>query len=46
MLEAYEREQNRWALIGSYAGDAKVRVPPFDAIEIELGGLWELEPMQ
>lgn len=41
-LEAYEREQNRWALIGSYAGEDTVRVPPFDAVEIALGGLWSL----
>ncbi|MDR2188366.1 MAG: Uma2 family endonuclease [Azonexus sp.] len=42
-LEAFEREQNRWALIGSYAGQDSVRVPPFDAVEIALNNLWSLD---
>jgi Uma2 family endonuclease len=44
-LEAYESTQGRWSLISSYADQAKVRVPPFDAIEIDLGTLWGLRPM-
>jgi Uma2 family endonuclease len=39
-VEAYEREPRHWALIGSHAGQTTVRIPPFDAVEIDLGGLW------
>jgi hypothetical protein len=27
-------------LLGRWRDEAKVRVEPFDAIELELGGLW------
>jgi Uma2 family endonuclease len=40
-LEVMSLEAGRWSEIGKYEGDAKVRVAPFDAIEIVLGDLWE-----
>ncbi len=40
-LETYELIGGRWTALGSYVGDAKVRAAPFDAIELELGVLWE-----
>lgn len=39
-LEAYRREGSRWLLLGSHADQDVVRVPPFDAIDLELGTLW------
>lgn len=30
----------RWMLVATHEGDARVRVQPFDAVEIELGALW------
>jgi len=39
-LEAYAREGTRWVLLGSHADQDVVRMPPFDAIELELGVLW------
>jgi hypothetical protein len=30
----------RRALLGTWLDEARVRVEPFDAIELELGGLW------
>jgi Uma2 family endonuclease len=41
-LEAYENNSGRWTLLGAWADDAKVRVPPFDAVEFSLSGLWGL----
>jgi Uma2 family endonuclease len=41
-LEAYENERGRWLVLGTYADQDKVRVPPFDAVEIDLGSLWGL----
>jgi len=29
-----------WLLIGTHAGNCRVRMPPFDAIELDLGELW------
>jgi hypothetical protein len=39
-LEAFELNEGRFAVIGSWADDAKVRIPPFDAIELDLSVLW------
>jgi Uma2 family endonuclease len=39
-LEAYESQHGRWMLIGSHADQEKVRVAPFDAVPLDLGGLW------
>lgn len=38
--EAYELENARWVLLGTWHDDAKIRVKPFDAIELELEVLW------
>lgn len=39
-LEAYALHGANYMLLGSYAHADKVRVAPFDAIELELNGLW------
>jgi len=39
-LEACRFENGRWLLLGTWRDDAKVRVEPFDAFELELAGLW------
>jgi Uma2 family endonuclease len=39
-LEAYENQQGRWVLMATHADQDKVHVPPFDAVVLELGGLW------
>ncbi len=40
VLEALSLEGARWVLVGTWSGDAKVRVAPFEALELELGMLW------
>jgi len=40
MLEAYRLEGGRWLLLDIYAENDKVRIEPFQDIEIDLGGLW------
>ncbi|WNG20068.1 Uma2 family endonuclease [Cystobacter fuscus] len=39
-LEVFHQEKGRWVLMDAFAGDDRVRAPPFDAIELELGSLW------
>ncbi len=40
-LEAFELGEGRYAVLGSWSDDARARIPPFDAIELELSALWE-----
>ena len=39
-LEVMSLEAGKWAQPLRHEGQAKVRVAPFDAIELELGALW------
>jgi Uma2 family endonuclease len=40
-IEIYRREGAAWTLVGAHGGDAIVRAEPFEAIELELGRLWD-----
>lgn len=40
LLEALRLEATRYLILGAHRDDAKIRVEPFDAIELELGVLW------
>ncbi|MFT3775866.1 MAG: Uma2 family endonuclease [Minicystis sp.] len=39
-LEVYRLENGRWAELDTFEGDIKVRVEPFEQIELDLGRLW------
>lgn len=39
-LEIYRRHGELWLLLGTHAGDVKVRAEPFAAIELDLASLW------
>ena len=39
-LEILRLESQRWSLLATHEGKAKLRAEPFDAIELELGALW------
>lgn len=39
-LEAFRLENGRWVVLGTWTGDARVRVEPFEAVELELAALW------
>jgi Uma2 family endonuclease len=39
-LEAYERQDGRWALLTTLKDNDPVALPPFDAVSFPLGGLW------
>jgi Uma2 family endonuclease len=40
-LEVLRLEGARWTLVDTHAGAVTVRVEPFEAIELDLGALWE-----
>ena len=39
-LEAFRLEAGRWVVLGARSDDARVRVEPFEAVELELAPLW------
>ncbi|MCP3098293.1 Uma2 family endonuclease [Myxococcus sp. K15C18031901] len=39
-LEAYLGDGRQWVELGTYSGNERVRVAPFEALELELGVLW------
>lgn len=39
-LEVYGLEHGRWIVVGTYAGDVRVRAEPFAAVELEMGRWW------
>lgn len=39
-LEACRLESGHWVLLGTWRDNAKLRVEPFEAVELELAGLW------
>ncbi len=41
-LEVFELDGEAWRRLVSFAGEEKVRLPPFDAIELDMGSLWDL----
>lgn len=44
-LEAYRREGDFWVQLGVWEDAEKVRVEPFDAVELDLSTWWEgMEP--
>jgi Uma2 family endonuclease len=40
LIEAFRRSDAAWLRLGAWFGEASARIPPFDAIELELGPLW------
>jgi Uma2 family endonuclease len=40
-LEVYRLDAGHWVEVATFEADAVVRAQPFDAIELELGVLWE-----
>jgi Putative restriction endonuclease len=39
-LEAFELREGRYTVAGSWADAARARIPPFDAVELDLAMLW------
>ena len=39
-VEVLRLESGRWTIVATHAGEALVRIEPFEEIEIEIGALW------
>ena len=42
LLEVFRLEGGGWRLLTSAAGNEKIRAEPFDALELDLAGIWAL----
>ncbi|MBI4952535.1 MAG: Uma2 family endonuclease [Myxococcales bacterium] len=43
-LECYRRQEGGWLLVAAFGENDRVRAEPFEAIELELAGLWGTPP--
>lgn len=41
-LEAFRQHEGRWLHVDSWANDDVARVEPFEAVELNIGGLWSV----
>jgi Uma2 family endonuclease len=40
LVEAFQRSENKWLRLGAWAGETVAKIPPFDAVDLDLGPLW------
>lgn len=40
-IEVLSRTERHWILAGSFGGSGERRIPPFDAVPIDVGALWD-----
>jgi len=40
-VEAYERVDSRWTVVGTWGEDLEARIPPFDSATLDLVRLWD-----
>lgn len=40
-IEVFQRDGDRWVLADTAVGDEPARLPPFEAVELELAWVWE-----
>ena len=41
-IEALELRDGRYSILATYASDEQARIPPFEAITLDVGGLWRI----
>jgi Uma2 family endonuclease len=43
-IEVLSNAKDGWLVVGSFGGSTQARMPPFDAVAIDVGTLWNLSP--
>jgi len=43
-VDVFELQDGSWAQVASAEGSVRMRLPPFDVIELDLGEWWEEDP--
>ena len=41
-IEVLQNAEGGWFVVGTFGGKVEARMPPFDAVPIEIGSLWDL----
>ena len=43
-IEVLSRAEHGWMVAGTFGGNGEARIPPFDAVGIDIGALWDISP--
>jgi len=43
-IEVLSRTEHGWMVAGTFGGEGEKRIPPFDAVAIDIGLLWDISP--
>jgi Uma2 family endonuclease len=43
-IEVLSRAEHGWMVAGTFGGEGEKRIPPFDAVAIDIGVLWDISP--
>jgi hypothetical protein len=43
-VEVLSRAEQAWMVAGTFGGEGEKRIPPFDAVAIAIGALWDISP--
>jgi Uma2 family endonuclease len=43
-IEVLRNAENGWLVAGTFGGSTEARIPPFDAVALDLGTLWDITP--
>ena len=43
-IEVLNRAEHGWMVAGTFGGEGEKRIPPFDAVAIDIGALWDISP--
>ena len=43
-IEVLSRGESAWMVAGTFGGEGEARIPPFDAVAIDVGALWDIKP--
>jgi hypothetical protein len=43
-IEVLSRAEHGWMVAGTFGGIVEARIPPFDAVAIDIGALWDISP--
>jgi len=43
-IEVLHRSEQGWMVTGTFGGAGEARIPPFDAVALDVGALWDISP--
>jgi len=43
-IEVLSRAEHGWMVASTFGGNGEARIPPFDAVAIDIGALWDISP--